>query len=115
MSNTISQIGNQVFLHQNTPYLASKFASYQGKISFSDMVTSDMFEENKKRSQENRETEETEEIEGYLYDNQAYTNTPKSKKRKVEEKLPDEVQTQQQQTEHKNIIDAKNHHIDVHI
>jgi N12 class adenine-specific DNA methylase len=114
MANVISPIGNHIFLNQNTPFMATKFANYHSRVSFSDMVTSDMFEENNKKLKETREAEEAEEIENYLYDSQAYTNTPNGKKRQKQDEL-EQNKEQTNKTEHQNIIDSKNHKIDVQV
>jgi hypothetical protein len=104
--NSVSTIGNMIYLNQNSTTFATKIAKNIGQINFQEVVNSDMFEENNKRLKDTRETEENEPINENLHDDEVYKVFGKSKKHKYKQN-----QTQQK----KSLIDLKNHKIDVTI
>jgi len=104
----VSTLGNQIYINQNVPAVANKYISSYARLTSQDIINSDNFEENHKRTKETRETEETEGIDENLVDNGVYKTTPKYPKRKRRSMM-------RRGEDNPYIIDEKNKKIDVTI
>jgi hypothetical protein len=103
----ISSLGNQIYINQNTPAIATKYANAHARLTSQDVVNSDSFEEHNKRLKETREAEETEAIDENLIDSAVYSVRNRYKRREGEDRDGEQ--------EKRHLVDGKNRKIDVKI